>query len=165
MHLCFPIISQSVVLDHGQMWNRMTLVLSCSDFYCHFFFIRQVIFHEQYQFLYTEKSVHCNMLTHIFRSEFFLTRIDCNMQRIWRLYNMILWTVNQFKTLVAFSVSLKKHKVCELWDFCNGVAEDSILQGYDTMSVGNWKQTFGCNIVPSSSRVGRFMYHRIIHSS
>jgi hypothetical protein len=33
------------------------------------------------------------------------------------------------------------------------------------MSVDNWNQTFGGNIVSSSSRVDRSMTHGILHSS
>ena len=60
-------------------------------------------------------------------------------------YNIILWTVKPFKIAVAFTLSLKKFEVCELQDFHRGVAEESILQGCDTISGGQlepniWRQ-------------------------
>ena len=87
------------------------------------------------------------------------------MQGIWTPYNIILWTVKQFKIAVAFNVLLKKFKLRELQEFCRGVAEESILQGYDTISGGSWNQTFLGNIVSSPSRVRGSMNHGILRSS
>jgi len=44
-----------------------------------------------------------------------------------------------------------------LQDFHHGVAEESILQGYDTISGDSWNQTFGGNILSSPSRGCRSM--------
>lgn len=53
----------------------------------------------------------------------------------------------------TFNSPYKFKLLCKLQGFCSGIAEDSVLLGYDGVPMGNRIQTFWGNTVPSTSRI------------